>query len=178
MSKHEPVPPVRDADHARGADEPAVTIIEYGDYDCPHTRAAQKVVDRLFVDNADVRVVFRHFPLRDLHPHAEILARVAEAADHQGKFWPMHDHLMAHDSPVDERGLLADAGASGVDLSRVRAELDDTVIVARVEHDVILGRASGVHTTPTFFFNGVLHDGHYDEPTLRARLETARKSRA
>jgi protein-disulfide isomerase len=161
-------------DHVRGADSPAITIIEYGDYDCPHTRRAQAFVDRLVAENGDVRILFRHFPLRHLHANAEILARVAEAAELQGRFWAMHDHLMRHRAPIDEKGVLADAVDSGVDMVRLMRDVERDEIAKRVERDVQSGKALGVHSTPTFFFEGVLHDGHYDYETLARRLRETR----
>jgi protein-disulfide isomerase len=171
----EPVEPEHDRDHARGAAAPRVVIVQYGDYDCPHTRAAQPVVDRLLADNPDVRIVFRHFPLRHLHENAEVLSRIAEAADRQHKFWAMHDHLMAHRDAIGARTVLDDASAVGLDVDVVNALLADARLAARIEHDVTRGRASGVHSTPTFFFNGVIHDGHYDHDTLAARLDATRR---
>ena len=169
-----PVQPVDERDHCRGASQAAVTIIEYGDYDCPHTRAAQSVVDRLAAEHPDVRVVFRPFPLRHIHNNAEILARVAEAAELQGKFWPMHDHLMRHGAALDDRSLLADVEDAGVDLARLRGDVENGAVIANIERHVQHGRESGVHSTPTFFFNGDKHDGHYDYETLAARLSAAR----
>jgi protein-disulfide isomerase len=170
-----PVERVQEGDHVRGADDAAVTIIEYGDYGCPHTRASQAVVDRLLAANPDVRVVFRHFPLQHLHAHAEPLARVAEAAGLQGKFWEMHDHLMRHHrTAINEKGVLHDAVDAGLDVDQLGNDMDDDAVRSRVERDVERGHAAGVHSTPTFFFNGALHDGHYDEDTLAERLTEAR----
>lgn len=166
--------PVHPGDHLRGDPDAGVTIIEYGDYDCPHTRAAQSSVDALLA-RGGVRLVFRYFPLRDLHANAEVLARVAEAADRQELFWPMHDHLMQHRNAVDREDILRDAAEVGLDVNRALAVLDDDALAARIEHDVQNGRAAGVHSTPSFFFNGVLHDGHYDLDTLTDRLEAARQ---
>jgi protein-disulfide isomerase len=170
----DPLPPIQPDDHVRGAADAPVTIVEYGDYDCPHTRAAQATVDKL-LDGGGVRFVFRHFPLRRLHANAEILARVAEAAQRQDLFWPMHDHLMHHRRAVERDDIFADAEAIGLDLRRVNALLDDPAIAARIERDVQGGRAAGVHSTPSFFFNGVLHDGHYDLETLTEQLRRTRQ---
>lgn len=174
MSQRNPVAPLASDDHVRGADKPTITIIEYGDYDCPHTRAAQLVVDKILAEQPDVRIVFRHFPLRHLHPNAESLSRIAESSARQGKYWPMHDHLMHHTGSVDERGLIADAHAVNVDLDKIAKDFKDAKIAARVERDVASGLASGVHSTPTFFFEGQMHDGHYDYRTLCEQLEAAR----
>jgi len=172
-----PIAPIVEDDHARGAAHPAITIIEYGDYDCPHTRAAQSVVDRLVAENADVRIVFRHFPLRHIHANAEVLARIAEASTALGKFWPMHDHLMHHRRAIDEAAVMEDAAACGADMAAIRRALGDDAIVERIERDVRSGRASGVHSTPSFFFDGALHDGHYDYDTLAGKLREARAAK-
>jgi len=164
--------PIQPDDHVRGPTDAAVTLIEYGDYDCPHSRAAQANVDQL-VAAGGVRVVFRYFPLRNLHASAEILARIAEASARQGLFWPMHDHLMAHRRGVQRDDLLTDAADIGLDLPAAQALLADEAVAARIERDVQSGRAAGVHSTPSFFFNGVLHDGHYDLDTLLDRLQRA-----
>jgi protein-disulfide isomerase len=169
-----PLEPIRPDDHVRGDEGASVTLVEYGDYDCPHTRAAQAGVDQLLA-RGDVRFVFRHFPLRDLHANAEILARIAEAAQRQDLFWPMHDHLMHHRRAIQRDDILADAAEIGLDLRRVTPLLDDPAIAARIERDVQGGRAAGVHSTPSFFFNGVLHDGHYDLETLTEQLRRARQ---
>jgi len=169
VSTQKKLPPIQPDDHVRGDPDAPVTIVEYGDYDCPHTRAAQANVDQLTAGGG-VRVVFRYFPLRNLHASAEILARIAEASARQGLFWPMHDHLMKH-----RRGdLLADAAEIGLDVPAVQALLADEGVAARIERDVEGGRAAGVHSTPSFFFNGVLHDGHYDVDTLSEQLRLAR----
>jgi len=170
----EPLPPIQPDDHVRGGAGASVTIVEYGDYDCPHTRAAQASVDQLLA-RGGVRFVFRHFPLRHLHVNAEILARIAEAAQRQDRFWPMHDHLMHHRRAVQREDILADAAAVGLELDRMPPLLDDPAIAARIQRDVDAGRAAGVHSTPSFFFNGVLHDGHYDLPTLADQLRRARE---
>jgi protein-disulfide isomerase len=171
----DPVPPVDDRDHVRGAQAPAVTIIEYGDYDCPHTRAAQSVVDRLAAENPDVRVVFRPFPLQRINPHAETLARIAEGADLQRRFWPVHDHLMNREGPVNERIAIAEVAKLGVDAARLASDIGGRIVIARVEKYVKGGLASGIHTTPAFFFNGTLHEGTYDYDILRERLEEWRQ---
>ena len=170
--------PLSDRDHLRGAAHGRLLLVEYGDYDCPHTRAAQAVVDQLVAANPDLRVAFRHFPLRHLHENAEALSRLAEAAALQGKFWEMHDHLMGHGGAIREADVFADAAAVGVDMAQVRREVLEEAVVLRVEADVQSGKASGVHSTPSFFFDGVLHDGHYDYDTLAAKLDQARRRRS
>lgn len=170
MHASDPVEPVARHDHVRGASSPAHVVIEYGDYDCPHTRAAQLVVDRLMAEHPQVQVVFRPFPLRAIHPNAEILARIAQAADRQGRFWQMHDHLMRHEAPIGPRDVEHDARAVGLDLAVLHRDLEMPAVAEAVEHHVQRGRKSGVHSTPTFFFDGAIHDGHYDYGTLKARF--------
>lgn len=178
MKARAPLEPVHEGDHVRGPADAAVTIVEYGDYDCPHTRASKPELDRLLAANPDVRFVFRHFPLRHLHENAELLSRVAEAAERQQKFWPLHDRLMSHRFRIDDADITADAEAAGVDLEQVQRDVDDPSLARRIEHDVQKGRAAGVHSTPTFFFEGALHDGHYDYDTLANKLAAARRKAA
>jgi protein-disulfide isomerase len=176
MSEPRTVEPVHLGDHVRGAEHPALTLIQYGDFECPHTRASQEAIHRLLDEYDDLLFVFRHFPLRDVHVRAEALSRVAESADRQGKYWSMHDRLMRHHRSVDP-GMLADDGrAVGLDLGAVARDLRDPVIAARVQHDVEEGVASGVHATPTFFVEGRMHEGHYDYDTLSRRIAEARQA--
>lgn len=170
-----PLAPVHSADHARGPEDARVTVVQYGDYECPHTRKSNRILVEMFAAMAEPpRFVFRHFPLRHMHADAEALAEIAEAAGRQGKFWEMHDHLMQHAGSITRRDLLRDADAVGVDLDALRSQLGSDELKARVEADVASGKASGVHSTPTFF-NGVLFDGHYDEETIAAQLAAAEK---
>lgn len=178
MSDVSPVEPVRDRDHVRGPSDAAITVIEYGDYDCPHTRKAEAVVARLLAENPDMRLAFRLFPLRHLHASAEMLARIAQAAALQGKFWPMHDLLMRGRVRVDDEQIAACARAVGLDVVRLRKDMREPAVAGRIEQDVRQGGDAGVHSTPTFFFDGALHDGHYDHDTLARRLGAARKKAA
>ncbi len=169
--------PIDKLDHAKGAASPAVTIVLYGDYDCPHTRASYPILEKLMREQPDVGLVFRHFPLRQIHPNAEMLARIAEGAAKQGKFWEMHARLMLHRRAIDESDVMRDAREIELDMDRVREDIAaGDSIGKRIERDVQSGRASGVHSTPSFFFGDALHDGHYDYGTLKARLEEARAS--
>jgi protein-disulfide isomerase len=171
----EQVETINARDHVRGSTTPLLYVIEYGDYDCPHTRAAQTIVDRMMEEGSDIAWAFRPFPLRELHPNAELIARIAEAAHRQGQFWPMHDHLMRHRAPIDERGLVADIDEIGVDMTMLRRDVDDEAIAISIEHHVHQGHACGVVSTPTFFFDGALYAGHYDLAMLRAQLVEARR---
>jgi protein-disulfide isomerase len=176
MTEH--VEAINDDDHVRGSKAPLLYVIEYGDYDCPHTRAAQAIVDRMMEEGDDIAWAFRPFPLRDIHPNADLIARIAEAAHRQGRFWPMHDHLMRHRAPIDESGLVADLTEIGVDMATLRRDLNDAAIAASIEHHIQRGRSSGVTSTPTFFFDGVRYAGHYDLAMLRAQLVEARRRSA
>jgi protein-disulfide isomerase len=174
-----PLAPVHLADHVRGPDAAPLTIVQYGDYDCPHTRASHGILATLLPSlGFDVRFVFRHFPLRHLHANAELLSEIAEAAAAQGKFWPMHDHLMAHRRGLIRTDVIADAAASGVGLEKLDEMIGTPEIRARVEADVLSGRDSGVHSTPSFFFNGTLFDGRYDATTLRREIDKAMANKA
>jgi protein-disulfide isomerase len=173
MSLTDPVPAIDDRDHVRGATAPVVTIVEYGDYECPHTRAAEAVIAQFLRENHDVRIVFRHFPLRTIHPRAETLARAAEAAHQQGKFWELHDALMARATSLDERGVLVLARSLGIGEARMKNDMGGRVAIAAVERQLQGGLRCGVQTTPTFFFEGVRHDGASDHAMLREHLDEA-----
>jgi protein-disulfide isomerase len=166
--------PIHEGDHVRGAASARITIVQYGDYDCPHTRASHAPLSAVLAElGEDGRFVFRHFPLRHMHANAEVLAELAEAAHLQGKFWALHDHLMAHRRGITARDVAADAAKLGIDMKALEDLVGTKAILRRVQDDVDNGKASGVHSTPTFFFNGQLHDGHYDENTLRDQLAKA-----
>jgi Na+:H+ antiporter, NhaA family len=174
-----PLEPVQEVDHVRGPDDAELTIVEYGDYDCPHTRRAHAILSSLIAHlPRPPRFVFRHFPLRERHANAEMLAELAEAAAARGKFWDMHDHLMAHRRGITRQDIVRDAGAVGVAIEALDELLGSEAIRARVQRDVESGRGAGVHSTPTFFFNGHLHDGHYDEATLAEKILEARRAGA
>jgi protein-disulfide isomerase len=153
------VDPARD--HVRGRADAAVTLVEYGDFQCPYCGQAYPVVHELLRRFGDqVRFVFRHMPLPDLHPRAPSAAEAAEAAAAQGRFWEMHDRLFEHQLELGDEELLAHAQAVGVgDGERFAAELRDHAHAARVEQDFRSGARSGVPSTPRFFVNGVIHLG-------------------
>lgn len=163
-------------DHVRGPSAAPLTVVQYGDYDCPHTRRSNRILNEIVAEAPDrLRFVYRHFPLRQLHANAELLAEVAEAATAQGRFWELHDRLMGHLSSPSEAQIEADVTAAGADFTAIVGVLTSAPLRARIESDVADGRALGVHSTPTFFFNGVLHDGHYDRATLLAKMEEAER---
>lgn len=147
--------PVDVTDHVAGPEHAPVTVVEYGDYECPVCAGAEPAVRQLRARFASrLRFVFRHFPLEDEHPRALVAAEAAEAAAAQGRFWPMHGLLMSH-SPRFARGDLDRyAALAGLEFARFRAELDDEVYRQRVREHQAGGRASHVRGTPTFFVNG------------------------
>lgn len=164
--------PVTAEDHRRGPDAAPVTVVVYGDYECPHTRAAHPVLKRLQEHfGNELRVVFRHFPRPEVHPNAERAAVLAEAAADTGRFWELHDQLLEHPGTLDEETLTA--YASSVGLGDVRYEAGHPY-ATRVYEDVESGTRNGVSRTPTIYINGRRHDGSYDEPTLQAAIELAR----
>jgi len=167
-------PSVGDRDHAAGAAGAPVTLVEYGDFECPYCRQAYPIVKELQRRlGSDLRLVFRNFPLTKLHPHAEHAAEVAEAAGAQGAFWQMHDRLFERQFALDDENLLEYATDLGLDADRVRGELDAGTYRTRVKEDVLSGLKSGVNGTPTFFINGERHDGSYDLESLLAALQDA-----
>jgi Na+:H+ antiporter, NhaA family len=154
-----PVDPERD--HVRGSAEAAVTLVEYGDFQCPYCGEAYPVVRELQERFGDqLRFVFRHMPLPDLHPRAQCAAEAAEAAGAQERFWEMHDRLFEHQHEMGDSDLRGHAEAAGVpDSERFDAELRDGVYAARIEEDYRSGAQSGVPSTPRFFVNGLIHLG-------------------
>ncbi len=167
-----PVNPERD--HVRGPMKAPVTLVEYGDFECPYCGLAEPVVRELLADTGDLRFVFRHLPLTDVHPHAELAAEGAEAADRQGAFWEMHDMLMEHQGALTKRDLLGYAAELGLDQARFASDLRDHVGAAHVAEDVDSADLSGVSGTPTFFVNGKRHYGAYDIGALSEAVRAAR----
>jgi NhaA family Na+:H+ antiporter len=170
-------PPVDAArDHVRGPQDARVTLVQYGDFQCPYcAEAYPELCEALARTGDDVAFVFRHFPLADKHAHAEAAAQAAEAAGAQGRFWAMHDRLYeAGPRALEPAGLREHARAAGVaDLERFDAELAGGVHLARVREDVESGRASGVGGTPSFFLDGEPYTGFYDAETLTEVLRAA-----
>jgi Na+/H+ antiporter NhaA len=161
-------------DHVRGPAEAPVTVVEYGDLECPYCGKAEPVIRELLADFGDVRYVWRHLPLSDVHPHAEIAAQASEAAAAQGAFWEMHDQLLDHQADLRLPALEAYAEGLGLDLDRFREDLLHHTYASRVERDVDSADGSGVAGTPTFFVNGRRHEGAYDIETLSAAVRAAR----
>ncbi|MDT4950230.1 MAG: hypothetical protein QOJ37_2825 [Pseudonocardiales bacterium] len=170
-----PVDPERD--HIRGPADAAVTVIEYGDFQCPYCGRAEAVVRNLLAES-DVRYVWRHLPLTDVHPQAQLAAEAAEAAAAQDAFWPMHDLLLNQQEHLRSTDLVAFAAELGLDVDRFRDDLRQHVHEARVAEDVESADLSGVSGTPTFFFNGQRHYGAYDTGSLTSAVKLARAQAA
>jgi Na+/H+ antiporter NhaA len=168
------VPVDPDRDHIRGPAEAPVTVVEYGDFECPYCGQAEPVVRELLADFGDLGYVWRHLPLTDVHPHAQLAAEAAEAAARQGAFWPMHDLLLAHQGELTVRHLVGYAEELGLDVERFREDLLHHRGAARVAEDVESADLSGVSGTPTFFVNGRRHHGAYDIAGLSAAVRAAR----
>src|ERR687898_501731 len=168
-------PPVDSArDHVRGPEDATVTLVEYGDFQCPYCGEAYPVVHELLERfGAQLRFVFRHMPLPDLHPRAPFAAEAAEAAGAQGRFWGMHDRLFEHQLQLDDDELRDHAEAVGVDdAARFDAELRERVYQARVAEDLESGARSGVPSTPRFFVNGLIHLGSASYAELGEAINT------
>jgi Na+/H+ antiporter NhaA len=164
-----------DEDHIRGAADASVTLVEYGDFECPYCGRAEPTLRELLLEiGDDVRFVFRHLPLTDVHPHAQLAAEATEAAGEQGRFWEMHDLLFEHQDALTGRDLLRYAEDLGLDLERFRKDLKRHEHAPRVARDVESAELSGVAGTPTFFINGQRHHGAYDIATLKRAVKAAR----
>ncbi|MFL5759585.1 MAG: DsbA family protein [Thermomicrobiales bacterium] len=166
--------PVSDEDHTRGSATAPVTLVEYGDFECPYCGQAYPIVEAIQQRFGDqLRFVFRNFPLTQAHPHAEHAAEAAEAASAQGAFWPMHEQLFTHQKTLDDSHLVGYASDLGLDSERVDRELAEGVHTEKVRAHFMSGIRSGVNGTPTFFINGVRHDDSYDFDTLVDAIERA-----
>jgi Na+/H+ antiporter NhaA len=161
-------------DHLRGAADAPVTLVEYGDFECPYCGRAEPIVRELLADFGDLRYVWRHLPLTDVHPHAQLAAEASEAAAAQGAFWDMHDLLFEHQDALRGRDLVGYAEELGLDIEQFVEDLHAHRGADRVARDVDSADLSGVSGTPTFFVNGRRHHGAYDVATLSAAVRTAR----
>ncbi|HEY1914090.1 MAG TPA: Na+/H+ antiporter NhaA [Streptosporangiaceae bacterium] len=167
-----PVDPQRD--HVRGPERAPVTLVEYADFECPYCGRAETVIRELLADHGDLRYVWRHLPLTDVHPHALLAAEGAEAAARQGKFWPMHDQLLTHQGALTAKDLIRYAGELGLDTDRFAADLRHRAGRAKVAADLDSADLSGVSGTPTFFINGQRYQGAYDIDTLSSAVRSAK----
>ena len=158
------VVPVTERDHTLGPAKAAVTLVEYGDFECPHCRRAHPLIQRVLRQMGDaLRFVFRHFPLAEAHPHARHAAEMAEAAAAQGKFWEMHDILFENQDALEDKDLLTYAAKVGIDVQRAYKELTAGTYTRKVRDDFRGGVRSGVNGTPTFFINGYRFDGNWSD---------------
>jgi Na+/H+ antiporter NhaA len=167
-----PVDPERD--HIRGPLEAPVTLVEYGDFECPYCGRAEPVIRELLRDFGDLRYVWRHLPLNDVHPHTQLAAEAAEAAASQGAFWEMSDLLFAHQDALEEPDLIAYARELGLDVDRFTEDLEGHTGTSRIAEDVDGADLSSVSGTPTFFINDRRHYGAYDIDTLSHAVRAAR----
>jgi len=161
-------------DHIRGPEYAPVMLVEYGDFECPSCGAAHPEVEEVRQRMGDqVGFVFRHFPVTSSHPHAQLAAEAAEAAGSQERFWPMHDLLFLHQDALGYEDLIEYARELGLDVRRFGRELANGIHTARVREDVLSGARSGVNGTPTFFVNGLRHEGPWDVASLTAAIHRA-----
>ncbi len=165
---------VSDADHAQGPANAEITLVEYGDYECPYCGRAYPIVKRVQKHfEKRLRFVFRNFPLGEMHPHAEGAAEAAEFCGSQGKFWEMHDLLYENQESLTGPLYLELAQKIGVAPAALRASLEKREFLARVKADFTGGVRSGVNGTPTFFINGQRHDGAFDFEDLVEAIDAA-----
>ncbi len=165
---------VTDGDHIQGADGAPVTVVEYGDYQCPYCGKAQSIVKDVQGRVGDgMRYVFRHFPLTNAHAHAKQAAQAAEAAALQEAFWTMHDHLFEHQRELHDSHLMTYADELDLDVGKLRNDMESDAVQTRIQQDFYGGVRSGVNGTPTFFINDARHDDSWDADTLVAAIDKA-----
>jgi protein-disulfide isomerase len=166
--------PVGEQDHIQGGADAKCTLVEYGDYECPHCGHAHPIVKRVQKHfGKKLRFVFRNFPLAEMHPHAESAAESAEYAGAQGKFWEMHDGLFENQAQLGGALYLKLAQQLGLPPQDLRAAVEKREFLARVKSDFTGGVRSGVNGTPTFFINGKRYDGSFEFADLVEAIETA-----
>jgi protein-disulfide isomerase len=164
--------PVTSEDHIQGNKDATVTLVEYGDYECPHCGLAYSIIKKVQKHyGPDVRFVFRNFPLGEIHPHAESAAEAAEFAGANGRFWEMHDRIFENQRRLDTTLLLELAGVIGLPVTALRQALATHDYAPKVRQDFLGGVRSGVNGTPTFFINGVRHDGAHGFEDLTAAID-------
>ncbi len=161
-------------DHIQGPEDAPVTLVEYGDYECPYCGQAYPIVQAIQKEMGDkLRFVFRNFPLSEIHPHAAHAAQLAEAAAARGKFWEMHDSLFEHQKALADFHLKDYASEVGLSAEEVMADVKNGTFEGRVREDFMSGVRSGVNGTPTFFINGQRFNDSWDKETLLAALQAA-----
>jgi len=181
MSTHSPAGlalPVSERDHVQGPTNAPITLVEYGDYECPHCGRAFPIVEDLRRRLGDrMRFVFRNFPLMQSHEHAEVAAEAAEAAGAQGRFWEMHHALFTHQNSLGKSDLVRHAAQLGLNIGQFSHALTRRTFQLRVREDFMSGVRSGVNGTPTFFINGKRHDGPFDLSSLLGAIAEAAELR-
>jgi protein-disulfide isomerase len=171
--------PVGPNDHTEGPADAPVTLVEYGDYQCPYCGQAYPIVKAMQTRfGSRLRFVFRNMPLKNAHPQAELAAEAAEAAALQGKFWQMHDALYEHQAELGPEFVVKAAARLHLDVDAFQQAIESGQVRPRVEHDFMDGVRSGVNGTPTFFINGTRYDDSWDPDTLAAAVEHAIAGRA
>ncbi|MDB5166682.1 MAG: bdbD [Candidatus Saccharibacteria bacterium] len=166
--------PVTKNDHFQGPADAPVTMVEYGDYECPYCGQAYYIIKQLQADLGDMlRFVFRNFPLTQIHPDALPAAYAAEAAGLQGKFWEMHDVIYEHQEELEAHNLASFAYLLELDVDRFVKDMNSEAVNKKVYDDFWSGVRSGVNGTPTFFINGKRHEGSYAYQSLRGAIEEA-----
>jgi protein-disulfide isomerase len=168
------VTPVDDNDHIRGKAGASVTLVEYGDYQCPYCGMAYPAVEEVLRQRAGtVRLAYRHFPLTNVHPYAEMAAEVAEAAGARSRFWEMHDWLFTNQQLIEPGSLLRAGADLGLDVEAIRREVVEHRYADKIRRDFVGGVRSGVNGTPGFFINDLRHDGGYSTGELLAAVDEA-----
>ena len=167
------VPP-EPTDHSEGSLHARVTVIEYGDFECPNCKVAAQTPKLLLERYPNkIRFIFRHFPMAEAHPHAVLAAEASEAAAAQGRFWPMHDLLFQNQAHLKDKDLHRYAGEAGIDLVRYAAEMDDHIYLQKVREHIDGGRRSRIRATPTFFVDGVIVDISFGMQVLHDAVAAA-----
>ncbi len=165
--------PVSASDHSRGPEDAAITLVEYGDYECPYCGEAYPIVEEIIRTFGDsLRFVFRNLPLAEIHPHAERAAEMAEAVALQGQFWPMHDLLYEHQRALGDDALAGYAVQAGANIDQVKADLTEGAPRRRVESDFEGAIRSGANGTPTFYVNGARYDGTWTYEPFSEHLKS------
>ncbi|MGZ6163312.1 MAG: DsbA family protein [Myxococcaceae bacterium] len=165
--------PISARDHVQGPPDAALTLLEYGDYQCPHCGVAHPIVKQVQRElGRDLRFVFRNFPLVEVHPRALPAALAAAASGFQNAFWPMHDTLFEHQNALEDSDLLAYAEALELEQERFLKDVNSRIVRQRIAVDIESGTLAGVPGTPAFFINGELHRGPWDHESLLSVLVT------
>ena len=170
------LPPNSDRDHIQGPPSAPVTLLEYGDYECPYCGQAYPIIKEVQKHLGNkLRFVFRNFPVTEIHPHAQHAAEAAEAGAVQSKFWEMHDYLYEHQQALDDRHLEKYAHKLGLNLTKFNNEMSSHFHAGRVREDFLSGVRSGVNGTPTFYINAIRYNDSWDLETLSETLRSAIK---